>query len=101
MIHFFTLIGATNGLAPLILDHEASLKLPRGKSLRVGAAARRALRQLRLAVRKAFLTQDYPMCTANVEKSGQLHRGRSAPTLGHWRTGLLKNLLRLVCLCNS
>lgn len=45
----------------------------------------------------SFLKEDYPMCTANVEKAGQLHRGRAAPTWGHWRTRLLKNLLRPVC----
>lgn len=53
--------------------------------------ARQALRQLRLAVREAFLMQYYPVCTANVEKAGQLHRGCPAPLMGHWRTGPLKS----------
>lgn len=108
MIHFLVLwdhfdryFKRIKGLTVTLQRYKESWKLPGSKSLRVGAAARRAQRQLRLATREAFLTEDYPMCTANVEKAGQLHCGRPAPTLGHWRTRLLKNLLRLVWLCNS
>lgn len=58
-----------------------------GKPLRAGAAARRALRQLRAAAREAFLTEDYPVCTANVEKAGQLHRGPASANVGTLESG--------------
>lgn len=91
-----TLVGATNvsksqprgSSDSSSVRRGESWKLPRprgGKPLRAGAAARRALRQLRAAAREAFLTEDYPVCTANVEKAGQLHRGPGQRK--RWDTG--------------